>query len=53
MGSLLVHAHRVRKEKGFGAAVKDSVHYLVGGVRRNVSTLPRMAMYILPVWHWP
>ena len=25
MGSLLVHAHRVRKEKGFGAAVKDSV----------------------------
>ena len=49
MGSLLVHAHRVRKEKGFGAAVKASVHYLVGGVRRNVRTLPRMAMYILPV----
>ena len=49
MGSLLVHAHRVRKEKGFGAAVKDSVHYLVGGVRRNARTLPRMAMYILPV----
>ena len=49
MGSILVHAHRVRKEKGFGAAVKDSVHYLVGGVRRNVRTLPRMAMYILPV----
>ena len=49
MGSLLVHAHRVRKEKGFGAAVKDSVHYLVGGVRRNVRTLPRMAVYILPV----
>ena len=49
MGSLLVHARRVRKEKGFGAAVKDSVHYLVGGVRRNVRTLPRMAMYILPV----
>ena len=36
-------------EKGFGAAVKASVHYLVGGVRRNVRTLPRMAMYILPV----
>ena len=49
MGSLLVHARRVRKEKGFGAAVKDSVHYLAGGVRRNVRTLPRMAMYILPV----
>ena len=25
------------------------MHYLVGGVRRNVRTLPRMAMYILPV----
>ena len=49
MGSLLVHARRVRKEKGFGAAVKDSVHYLASGVRRNVRTLPRMAMYILPV----
>ena len=49
MGSLLVHAHRVRKEKGFGAAVKASVHYLASGVRRNVRTLPRMAMYILPV----
>ena len=49
MGALLVHAHRVRKEKGFGAAVKASVHYLASGVRRNVRTLPRMAMYILPV----
>ena len=49
MSSLLVHAHRVRKEKGFGAAVKASVHYLASGVRRNVRTLPRMAMYILPV----
>ena len=49
MGSLLVHAHRVRKQKGFGAAVKASVHYLASGVRRNVRTLPRMAMYILPV----
>ena len=49
MGSLLVHARRVRKEKGFGAAVKASVHYLASGVRRNVRTLPRMAMYSLPV----
>ena len=49
MASLVVHAHRVRKEKGFGAAVKASVHYLASGVRRNVRTLPRMAMYILPV----
>ena len=46
MGSLLVHAHRVRKEKGFGAAVKASVHYLVGGVRRNVRTLPPYALEV-------
>ena len=49
MASLVAHAHRVRKEKGFGAAVKASAHYLASGVRRNVRTLPRMAMYILPV----
>ena len=48
-GSLLVHAQRVRKEKGFAAACKASVHYLTSGVRRNLKTLPRMAMYVLPV----
>lgn len=48
-GALLVHARAVRKEKGFGAAVKDSVHYLTSGIRRNLRLLPRMAMYILPV----
>ena len=48
-GSLLVHAHRVRKEKGFAAACRESVHYLTSGVRRNIRTLPRMAMYVLPV----
>ena len=48
-GSLLVHAQRVRKEKGFAAACKASVHYLASGVRRNLKTLPRMAMYVLPV----
>lgn len=26
-GSLLVHAHRVRKEKGFAVACRESVHY--------------------------
>ena len=49
MASLLVHAHRVRREKGFAAAAKASVHYLTSGIRRNVSRLPRMAMYILPL----
>ena len=49
MASLAVHAHRVRKEKGFAAATKASVHYLVSGVRRNLSRLPRMAMYVLPL----
>ena len=48
-GSLLVHAQQVRKEKGFAAACKASVHYLASGVRRNLKTLPRMAMYVLPV----
>ena len=46
--SLLSHAHRVRQEKGFGAAFRASVHYLASGVRRNLRLLPRMAMYILP-----
>ena len=49
MGSLLIHAHNVRKQKGFGAAVKASFHYLTSGIRRNVKMLPRMAMYVLPV----
>lgn len=48
-GSLLIHAHRVRKERGFAAACAASFHYLTSGVRRNVKMLPRMAMYILPV----
>ena len=49
IGALLVHARAVRKEKGFGAAVKASGHYLTSGIRRNLQLLPRMAMYILPV----
>ena len=48
-GALLIHAHRVRKEQGFGAACRAAWHYLTSGVRRNLKTLPRMAMYILPV----
>ena len=48
-GALMIHAHRVRKEQGFGAACRASVHYLTSGVRRNLKMLPRMAMYILPV----
>lgn len=47
--SLLIHAHRIRKEQGFGAAFEASVHYFKNGVRRNLSLLPRMAMYALPI----
>ena len=48
-GALFVHAHRVRKEKGFAAACAASFHYLTSGVKRNLKMLPRMAMYILPM----
>ena len=48
-GALIVHARRVRREKGFAEACRESVHFLVSGVRRNLKTLPRMAMYVLPV----
>ena len=48
MVTLLVHAHRIRKQQGLGAAVRASGHYLADGVRRNMKMLPRMAMYILP-----
>ena len=48
-GALLIHARRVRKEQGFGAACRAAWHYLTSGVRRNLKTLPGMAMYILPV----
>ena len=49
IGALLVHAHHVRKEQGFGAAVRASGHYFISGIRRNGRLLPRMAMYILPL----
>ena len=49
IGALFVHAHRVRKEKGFAAACKASADFLTSGVRRNLKMLPRMAMYVLPV----
>ena len=48
MVTLLVHAYRIRKQQGLGAAVRASGHYLADGVRRNIKMLPRMAMYILP-----
>lgn len=47
--ALLMHAHQINREKGLGAALKASAHYLASGVRRNLRLLPRMAMYILPV----
>ncbi len=47
--TLLVHAHRVRKKQGFGAAVQASIHYLKNGIQQNIQLLPRMAMYLLPL----
>ena len=47
--ALLIHAHHIHREKGLGAALKASAHYLASGVHRNLRLLPRMAMYILPV----
>ncbi len=49
IGALLIHAHRIRKQKGFGAAFRASIHYFASGIRRNVKLLPRMAMYLLPL----
>ena len=46
---LIVSAHNVRKEKGFGAAVSASWHFVTNGVKSNLKLLPRMAMYILPL----
>ena len=48
-GALLRHAHRVRKEKGFGAALRASGHFLAHGIADNIRLVPRMAMYVLPV----
>ena len=48
-GALLRHAHRVRKEKGFGAALRASGHFLAHGIAENIRLVPRMAMYVLPV----
>ena len=49
IGALLVHAHRIHKEQGLGAALKASARFFTGGIRRNLKLLPRMAMYILPL----
>ena len=49
IGALLVHAHRIHREQGLGAALKASVRFFTGGIRRNLKLLPRMAMYILPL----
>lgn len=48
-GALLRHAHRVRKEKGFGAALCASGHFLAEGITDNIRLVPRMAMYVLPM----
>ncbi len=45
---LLRHAHRVRKQKGFGAALRASGHFIAEGIADNIRLVPRMAMYVLP-----
>ena len=47
-GALLRHAHRVRKQKGFGAALRASGHFIAEGIADNIRLVPRMAMYVLP-----
>ena len=47
--ALLRHAHRVRKENGFGAALRASGHFLAHGIADNIRLVPRMAMYVLPM----
>ena len=49
LGAVEAHANDVRRERGFGASVKAAGRYFVGGLKRNLSLLPRTAMYILPL----
>ena len=49
LGAVAAHANDVRRERGFGASVKAAGSYFVGGLKRNLSLLPRTAMYILPL----
>lgn len=46
--ALIRHANNTRKQKGFFAAVAESVRFLIDGIGSNIGTLPRMAMYLLP-----
>ena len=49
IGAVAAHANDVRRERGFGASLKAAGHYFAGGLKRNLSLLPRTAMYILPL----
>ncbi len=49
IGTVAVHANKVRKEQGFGAAVRAARHAFANGLKRNIQLLPRAAMYILPL----
>ena len=49
LGLAVIHANHVRREKGFGAAVKAAGHYIADGLKRNRARLPRMIMYLLPL----
>lgn len=46
---LLVRANRIHREKNFSAACKASAEYIIKGVENNLSLLPRMVSYLLPL----
>lgn len=47
--ALLRHTNRIRRQHGPVAALRSSVQFLTGGIRRNLGLLPRMTMYLLPL----
>ena len=54
LGAVAAHANDVRRERGFGASVKAAGRYFVGGLKRNLSLLPRTAMCTsCPCVCWP
>src|SRR5699024_4105349 len=47
--NIYLYGRQIRREKGLGAAVRESLCYLGRGVMRYVGLLPRTAAYILPL----
>lgn len=53
IGALLVHAHRIHKEQGLGAALKASVRFFTSGIRRNLKLLPGWPCTSCLCARWP